>query len=83
MATTSRTVQKGEPVKIYTHEPDYFERTPAEKQRFCMTCYHYQPVEEKGRTNIICDVDGHYIGYIQASEQWCRRWKHEDGERAD
>ena len=22
-----------------------------------------------------CEIDGHYIGYIECFEGWCRRWK--------
>ena len=24
-----------------------------------------------------CSVDGHYIGYIECFEQWCKRWRKE------
>lgn len=30
-----------------------------------MCCYTY------------CDIDGHYIGYVERHREWCRRWSKE------
>lgn len=57
------------------HEPEYFEKTPIEKQRVCCNCGNCDRVEEKGHTNTYCAIDGHYIGYIECFEGWCRRWR--------
>lgn len=68
----ARSIEREQTMKIYMHEPDYFERTLVEKQRVCLSCGHYH-VGEVG--NHLCDIDCHGIGYIQSAEQWCRRWK--------
>lgn len=59
-------------VKI--HEPEYFDKTPIEKQRVCCNCRRNKRVEEKGHTNCYCEIDGHYIGYVECFECWCKYW---------
>ena len=45
----------------------------AENGKVCCNCKHNIRTGEK---DIICncDIDGHYIGYIECFEHWCRRW---------
>lgn len=44
---------------------------PNERKRCCCNC---------GNNNRIggecyCEINGHYIGYVECFEGWCRRWK--------
>lgn len=59
------------------HEPEYFDRTPIEKQRVCCNCWNCERVEEKGHINTYCSITGQYITYVQCFEGWCRRWRKE------
>lgn len=45
----------------------------AERERCCCNCgnnIRYGSVCH-------CSVDGHYIGYIECFEQWCKHWRKE------
>ena len=44
------------------------------KERVCCNCRHN--IRTDGGVNIEChcDIDGHYIGYLECFEHWCRRW---------
>lgn len=64
-------------MKIYAHEPSYFDRVQEEKQRICCNCRHDIRIEEKGHINNYCEIDGHYIGYVACFEDWCRHWAKE------
>lgn len=45
------------------------------QKRKCVNCGHN--IRTKRIDGIVnhCDLDGHYIGYIENWENWCRRWK--------
>lgn len=51
------------------------------KDRVCCNCRHNKIMPEKTYLRHICDIDGHYIGYIEGYDCWCRRWAKE--RRAD
>ena len=57
------------------------------RNRCCCNCGHDIRAEEKdGHIVNHCDIDGHYIGYIECMEGWCPHWKKErkwDHERLD
>ena len=56
---------------VVSHEDDYFERTPIEKQRVCCNCRNRvlnASMADK------CNIDGHRIGYVQCFTNWCRHW---------
>lgn len=55
---------------VVTHEDDYFEKTPIEKQRVCCNCRNRKASEVVSK----CMIDGHYIGYVQCFTNWCRHW---------
>ncbi len=46
-----------------------------ENNKACCNCRHNIRTTVD-RRNIICncDIDGHYIGYIECHEYWCRHW---------
>lgn len=48
-----------------------------ERKRVCCNCGNNIRVkDEKGFvTHCECSIDGHYIGYVECFEHWCRRWK--------
>ena len=56
---------------VVSHEDDYFERTPIEKQRLCCNCRNRRT---SGVYEDKCMIDGHYIGYVQCFTNWCRHW---------
>lgn len=46
-----------------------------ERKRCCCNCNH--DIRTEGKDGIIvcnCDVDNHYIGYVECFEGWCKRW---------
>jgi len=44
------------------------------KERVCCNCRHNIRTGEVGNIECHCDIDGHYIGYVECFEHWCRRW---------
>lgn len=42
--------------------------------RCCCTCDRCIRENKNGFTHCICEVDGHYIGYVEIFEQSCRRY---------
>lgn len=51
------------------------------KDRICCNCRHNKRIPKGIYIQCICDIDGHYIGYLQCFDGWCRRWARE--RRAD
>lgn len=49
-----------------------------ERKRVCCNCGNNKRIaDESGRIRCECSIDGHYIGYVECMEGWCRRWKKE------
>lgn len=46
-----------------------------ENGKVCCSCGHNVRTDTKHGVECNCDIDGHYIGYIECMEHWCRRWK--------
>ena len=45
------------------------------KTRCCCNCRHdIRTWDENMICHNHCEIDGHYIGYVQCFEGWCRRW---------
>ena len=48
-----------------------------ERKRVCCNCGNN--IHIISDTDIVvrceCAIDGHYIGYLECFEYWCRRWK--------
>lgn len=45
-----------------------------ERKRCCCNCRHNIRTGEIANIKCHCDVDGHYIGYIDCFLGWCRKW---------
>ena len=46
-----------------------------ERKRCCCNCGNNIRTGEVTSIKCHCAIDGHYIGYIECFEGWCRRWK--------
>lgn len=47
-----------------------------ERKRVCCNCAHnIRKKIDAAHVRCECEIDGHYIGYIECMEGWCRRWK--------
>ena len=53
-------------LKVYQHEEDYG------GERVCCSCGH-NIKDDKDRR--ICEIDTHYIGYLECFDNWCKHWK--------
>lgn len=52
--------------------------TQNERKRCCCNCGHN--IRHEIKPSVIecsCEIDGHYISYVECFEGWCRRWKKE------
>ena len=45
-----------------------------ENGKVCCNCRHNIRNQNK---DCYCEVDGHYIGYIECFTNWCRHWSKE------
>ena len=57
--------------KIYYN----FNYPGVERKRVCCNCGNNIRTGESANVKCHCAIDGHYIGYIECFEGWCRRWK--------
>lgn len=50
-----------------------------ERKRVCCNCGNNKRIADEHGMIIRneCAIDGHYIGYVECMEGWCRRWKKE------
>lgn len=52
-----------------------------ENGKVCCNCRHcerrWDNDKHEGMCQTYCDIDGHYIGYVECHEGWCRRWSKE------
>ena len=47
-----------------------------DRKRVCCNCGNNNRLRDgEGRIQCECAVDGHYIGYVECMEGWCRRWR--------
>ena len=44
------------------------------KDRVCCNCKHNKAMPKSTYIRNICDIDGHYIGYLEGFDCWCRHW---------
>lgn len=44
------------------------------ENRVCCNCR--RNIRTRNNDNVVChcEIDGHYIGYIECMTGWCRRW---------
>ena len=57
----------------------------AENSKVCCNCRHcirqWDNADNEGLCQTYCEMDKHYIGYVECHEHWCRRWaKEKEGE---
>lgn len=47
------------------------------RKRVCCNCGNNIRIRDNKGTCVRCEcvIDGHYIGYLECFEHWCRRWK--------
>ena len=45
-----------------------------DRKRCCCNCGRCLRVDKGTHKENHCEIDGHYIGYIETFEGWCRRW---------
>ena len=55
-------------MKVFSHDEEYFNKTPIEKQRVCCNCLKRDAKKDR------CNEDNHYVGYVECFTQWCRHW---------
>lgn len=47
----------------------------SDRKRCCCNCRHnIRYFDEGGMCYCYCEIDRHYIGYVECFEGWCRRW---------
>lgn len=47
----------------------------ADRKRCCCNCGNCERVDQGNHIENRCVIDGHWIGYVQTFEGWCRRWR--------
>lgn len=45
--------------------------------KVCCSCGNCERIKLGNAVSTICAIDGHYIGYVECFEHWCRHWKRE------
>ena len=51
-----------------------------ENGKVCCNCRHNIRCPKDGnraRIECHCDIDNHYIGYVECMEHWCKHWAKE------
>lgn len=47
----------------------------SERTRCCCNCAHNIRLGDIANISCHCEIDDHYISYVECFEGWCRRWK--------
>ena len=46
------------------------------RKHCCCNCHrNIRTKEADGYVRCNCEIDGHYIGYVECFEGWCKHWK--------
>lgn len=45
-----------------------------ENGKVCCNCRHNIRTGETENIKCNCEIDNHYIGYLECFDGWCRRW---------
>lgn len=46
-----------------------------ENCKVCCNCKHcIREWDADGHCDLHCEIDGHYIGYVECHEGWCKHW---------
>lgn len=51
-----------------------------ENGKVCCNCRHNIRKPKKTYVENYCEIDGHYIVYIECFEGWCRHWASDEKE---
>ena len=44
----------------------------------CQHCIRFLTSEgEHSQVGCVCEIDEHYIGYVECMEHWCKQWSNE------
>lgn len=54
-----------------------------ENGKVCCNCRHNIRIGEITSIECHCDLDNHYIGYIDCMTHWCRHWSRDKAESED
>ncbi|MCC8163429.1 MAG: hypothetical protein LIO86_09790 [Lachnospiraceae bacterium] len=51
----------------------------ADNEKVCCNCRHDIRIKDNDGMVVRneCDIDDHYIGYVECMEGWCRHWVRE------
>ena len=44
------------------------------ENRICCNCRHNIRTGKPGKVTCNCEIDDHYINYVECMTGWCRRW---------
>lgn len=50
------------------------------EKRCCCNCRHNIRTDTGKMVECRCEIDGHYIEYVECFEGWCRHWAKEKEE---
>jgi len=57
------------------------EQMGVDNGKVCCNCRHcirqWDNADKKGLCQTYCDIDNHYIGYVECHTGWCKRWSKE------
>ena len=42
--------------------------------RKCVNCRHNIRISKRTYIETRCEIDNHYIGYVENFEHWCKHW---------
>lgn len=54
-----------------------------ENEKVCCNCRHNKRIQKQDYIECRCDIDNHYIGYVECMTDWCRHWSKERAESED
>lgn len=55
-----------------------------ERKRVCCNCgNNIRTADDMGYITCHCQIDGHYISYVQCFEGWCSHWRKEKRHEED
>lgn len=43
-------------------------------ERKCVNCRRNKRIPREAGIECRCEADGHYIGYVECFEHWCKKW---------
>lgn len=52
----------------------------SERTRCCCNCRHNMRCDQPEGIQCFCEIDGHWMGYIETMTGWCKRWASDEKE---